>query len=239
MLFPQIPPDFFRGAEAEIKVDLGIFSGGLKAPGPEEPKELVQRVALVSSYIRKHENVGTVSDPTNWISGKAGVRFGVLEEPGRDPEYAKLREEIVFFGEEIDGKKVALIGSAGSLVGAIEKAPCRHWGYDGMFLQEVADLQYAETVTQKTRHDHSTRLIEVAFDFAINHVASTRKEIEFLARVVYSDQRVVMASPIYVAFAEDHVIGDQAAFLPRQRIARWWQFWKKSQRKKELRWPSS
>jgi len=40
MLYPQIPADFLRGAEAELKINLGVISTSVKSRGPEEAKEL-------------------------------------------------------------------------------------------------------------------------------------------------------------------------------------------------------
>lgn len=67
MLYSQIPPAFLKGAESEIKVNLGVISTSLKGRGPDEAKELPARLAAVSSYIRNEDEIGTVLHPKQWI----------------------------------------------------------------------------------------------------------------------------------------------------------------------------
>ena len=74
MMYPQIPPVFLKGAEAELKVNLGVISTRLKAHGPEEAKELPLRMSAVESYLRNQKQVGTVDDPKMWIGGIASMR---------------------------------------------------------------------------------------------------------------------------------------------------------------------
>src|SRR4051794_14745891 len=84
MLYSQVPPAFLKGAEAELKVNLGIISTSLKGRGPEEARELPARVAAVSSYLRDQNEVGTVEDPKAWIEGVVPMRWGCVREYASD-----------------------------------------------------------------------------------------------------------------------------------------------------------
>src|SRR5260370_24026021 len=102
MLYSQIPPAFLKGAEAELKINLGVISTNLKGRGPEEAKELPARAAAVASYIRDQNEVGTVETPKQWIEGATSMRWGCVREYASD---------IAFFGGTIGTRTVALLGS--------------------------------------------------------------------------------------------------------------------------------
>jgi hypothetical protein len=63
MLYPQIPSSFLKGAEAELKVNIGVISTGIKARGPEDVKELPAQIPAIESYLRNQKQIGTVDEP--------------------------------------------------------------------------------------------------------------------------------------------------------------------------------
>jgi len=190
MLYPQIPPDFLASAEADLRVNLGVLSAGLKSRSPETSQELAGRVGVLSAYLRDHESVGTPDAPQYWFQAVAPLRWGVVREYAAD---------IVFFGGQIGSRTVVLLGSSESIVGAAQTADAQHapFHYTLSFLNAV--LEGRTELTDK----QASRLLSWphAVDTCFRTVPKSEQRIDFLARMLHAEGDLLVGTPLYAALA--------------------------------------
>jgi len=202
MLYPQIPPAFLRGAEAELKINLGVISTSVKGRGPEEATELPARVAAVQSYLRKENAVGSIENPRQWTEGTMPMRWGRVSEEASD---------IAFFGGVAGKKRVALIGSSDSLIGTPQSAEANHGGlyYQLKFFNAINPMLESKGFkagdsTLTAPHEESSvvqnnyaSLVGIALDA----LPSSEQSLDFLALVLQNEPNLIVATPLYVALA--------------------------------------
>lgn len=189
MLYPQIPPEFLATAEAELKVNLGILSTGIKSRNPDPPSELAGRVGVVAKYIREHDKVGTPESPNTWFHASARFRWGVLRDYAAD---------IALFGGRIGERLVVLLGSSDSLVGAAQSVEAQHAlnYYTLRFFNEVVRAR-TELVGRQPPAGSWKDVVE----FGLTALPDTEHQVEFLARVLHEEGNLLVATPLYVSLA--------------------------------------
>jgi hypothetical protein len=208
MLVPQIPAFDLRSLEAELKVNVAAFAVGVKKPASAPSPELAAKTRALSAYLEKQEGwVGTVASPQRFVKGVAPLQYGVMKD---------YVAELVFFGGIVDGVKVGLIGSPASLVGAAAKSDANHSldYYVLKFLRSAAgdDDDAAESEEAADHEDavdpeiegYVNKQFEMAVDEALQPgvFSPNQFRLEFLAKPLFQNKRVLVATPIYVAFAD-------------------------------------
>ncbi len=190
MLYPQIPQRFFKSFEAELKLNLGLVSTGGKGTTNQRSEELTAKLNVVSSYILEHEPVGTLQMPKKYISGSLPLKYGVVREYASD---------VAFFGGEFEGTTLAMIGSSDSLVGSAQHTDVNHspFYYTLKFLN-----QQIESDSPSTDQPPYCTYKEAA-DIALSNVTPVAHALEFLALVLHHEVKLVVATPIYIALAQD------------------------------------
>jgi hypothetical protein len=191
ILLPQIPARLLPSLEAEIKVNVGVLAAGVRKSVSDPSPELAAKAGVLSDYLDKQSGwVGTVADPGRFVKGVAPLQYGVMQD------YAA---ELVFFGGVVDGVKLALIGSPASLIGAAADATANHSlnYYVLKFLRDNAERTQGSS--ERERYEY-----EQAIDDAlgVGVLPPTRHKLEFLAKVVFHNDNVLVATPIYVALAD-------------------------------------
>lgn len=200
MLYSQIPPAFLKGAEAELKINLGVISTSLKGRGPEEAKELPARVAAVGSYIRNQNEVGTVENPKQWIEGVTSMRWGCVREYASD---------IAFFGGTVGKKTIALLGSSESIVGAPKVSESNHAPFYytmKFFNQMLLNRRFKEADVWSSPHEDTEGKppyysYAKSVDIALEALAGSDANLEFLALVLHEENKLIVATPLYVALS--------------------------------------
>jgi hypothetical protein len=201
MLYSQIPPAFLKGAEAELKINLAVVSSSIKGRGPEEATELPARTAAVASYIREQNGVGTVDNPQQWIEGGTSMRWGCVREYASD---------IAFFGGKVGDKTIALLGSSDSLIGAPKVSEASHapFYYTMRFFNQMLENRRFKIADD----DHPTDEGPVgkppyySYDdsvkIALGALAGSDAKLEFLAFVLHKENKLIVATPLYVALSD-------------------------------------
>jgi hypothetical protein len=199
MLYPQIPPAFLRGAEAELKINLGVISTTVKGRGPEEATELPARVAAVQSYLRNENAVGSIENPRQWTEGSMPMRWG------RVSEYAS---DIAFFGGVAGKKRVALIGSSDSLIGTPQSAEANHgpFYYQLKFFNAMLESKgFKAGDSQLTAPHEESNVVQNNYaslvGVALDALPSSEQSLDFLALVLQNEPNLIVATPLYVALA--------------------------------------
>ena len=190
MLYPQIPAKFLSEADAELKVNLGIVSAGLKSRSPDRPSELTGRIASLVSYIRENETVGTVDDPRTWIQGTADLRWGIVEEYASD---------IALFGGSINSKVLAMLGARESIIGAAQTSQAQHGlcYYALKFFNGVAE----GNTSLLAQTPPFTASWKEAVTTGLKALPETTHRLDFMAKVLLTEEDVLVATPLYVALA--------------------------------------
>lgn len=189
ILVPQIPAQLLRSLEAEIKVNVGILAAGIKKPISDPSPELAAKVGVLSNYLDKQRDwTGTIADPRRYVKGVAPLQYGVMQD---------YWAELVVFGGVVDGVKLALIGSPASLIGAAADSTANHSlnYYVLKFLSEAA-----EDAQGRGGEGEYEKAVDGALRAGV--LPPTRNRLEFLAKVLFSNDSVLVATPIYVALAD-------------------------------------
>lgn len=77
-----------------------------------DPEDVHARVSVVTSYLEKHDEVGTVTRPERYIKDTTVLKYGVVGDYASD---------IAFFGGSVGSTDIGLIGSSESMVGEVQR----------------------------------------------------------------------------------------------------------------------
>jgi hypothetical protein len=106
----------------------------------------------------------------------------------------------------VDGVKLALIGSPTSLIGAAADAAAEHNldAYTIQFLRRTAESAPGERLPRGPGGTGEAESYEAAIDetLELGVLPPGRHQLEFLAKVLFHNDRVLVATPIYVALAD-------------------------------------
>lgn len=207
MLLPQVPGATRQKVAAKLGFDLKLLAGNIETERSTLDSR-VARVEAVEAHIRASEKLGTPEAPSSWIAGTEWSRT------------AMVGEGAVLFVSEDSKWLLALGGSTRHLIGAVPKEGV---GVPYSFLDTLIDQLklvaeedpgYALQLDEKSL----SRLMgsglsqgSRAWVSIISYVAGSTKgrplqKIEFIARRLVTqtslDQRVTLATPLYVALAE-------------------------------------
>lgn len=194
MLWGQISMNDRESISAELKVNLGVLSAGIKSQDKEET--IYSQLKVVSEYLRKNNHIGTLHNTDKFFKGTMDMSWQELSFY-TDPNF---KEKMVLFSgvDEKTGKIVGLVGSATHII--------------GMKNIEPASLGYAKpSFWMKISEELNPPSEEEIFDnigdvyAQINYQGRRRKDgppkqkLEFIAKTYISKDGFILGSPIYVA----------------------------------------
>ncbi|WBL42368.1 SAVMC3_10250 family protein [Algoriphagus halophytocola] len=189
MLYSQIPAKFLEKVQGDVRLNFGFLSGTLKKEKKSEENDVIKKLGSVNNYILQHESVGTVENPLNYISGRLRLKYGIVSEYASD---------IAFFGGEINGKLIGLIGATRSLLGEPKNSESNHapYYYTLEFLNGLIKMN------EKSGESPPFYNYDEAIKIAIETINDSPHSLEFLAKVLHHDENFVLATPIYVSISE-------------------------------------
>jgi hypothetical protein len=184
MLYPQIPRRLATSLEGAVKANIGVVQATVRGGSGADDPSVYTHAEVVARYLEKHDKVGTVAQPERYIKDAATLKYGIIFEYASD---------IAFFGGIMGSARLGLIGSAGSMVGGVQRSESHHapFYYTLKFLNRLADQE-----TDPGKPDYYT--YEQAFDIAMN-ASPLEARVEFLARLLHQEPGLIIATPIYVA----------------------------------------
>lgn len=189
ILLPQVPERLLRSLEADIKINVVAFAANVKKSTSAPSPALAAKAGVLSEYLEKQRGwVGTLANPGRYVKGVATLQYGVMQD------YAA---ELAFFGGEVDGMKLALIGSPASLIGAAADTAANH-------SLDYYVLRFLRQQAEDAQESESGASYEAAVEAALTDgvLPPTRLQLEFLAKPLFHNDRVFIATPIYVALAD-------------------------------------
>lgn len=112
MYAAQIPRGLRDKIAAELSINVQLIGVTLKQQPSDETR--YSKLSLVVDYIEKNEPVGTVEAPATYFKGTLSMRWGPVGD-------SKL--DIVYFGADLTGMSVGLVGSRHHVIGGAGAAP--------------------------------------------------------------------------------------------------------------------
>jgi hypothetical protein len=106
MYAAQIPRGLRDKIAAELSINVQLVGVTLKQQPSDETR--YSKLRLVVDYIEKNEPVGTVEKPQTYFKGTLPMRWGPIGAPELD---------IAYFGAELPGLVVGLVGSRHHVIG--------------------------------------------------------------------------------------------------------------------------
>jgi len=203
MLSPQISSSKSSTIKAEIGFNVGLLNGKI-ATDRLEPSDRIAKLESVERHLKKHESIGTIDDPEQWIEGTADALATRITEDSK----------AVFYFIRTERTYLALGGSVGHLIGAHpSRKSAFGYSYAEWLIKLLADIQTNPRLFFRD-DDAIAEHVELGVEGnnswvpMIFHQVSYRRDstfdlpIHFLARRIregiYRDKRVVLASPLYV-----------------------------------------
>ena len=213
MLYDQIPSRLRDKLATELKIDLKFLSTTLS----QEPSERTRfaKLQLVTDFIKRNYNIGTVNNPEFFFQGDMKLRWGPL---------ISYATEIVFFGGMTKRTILGLAGSMKHVIGEVGASkpglPSRSGSEPPRILGALRD-----NLRKSSKLDYWSGgvsglpvLDEGLYDiaYAARTIKGPEQRLEFLAkRLLEGDEpskrrdlfgrtgkRVLLGSPIYVALTE-------------------------------------
>src|SRR6266702_901597 len=196
MLYPQIPQPLLKRIASNLSIDLKLFGAevniGAKSGSSEETR--ISKVRIVSEYIEKHKDVGSIDAPSTYCKGTLPMRWG------------PIGGQTIYFSGSSTRTSIGLGGSLKHVIGAHAESPERRLSSSDMG-------SILETLEEALEHYESHKEIntslseyERVFDAILTVRAYTtglKQQVEFLAKTLLQGQSsykyVVLGTPIYVA----------------------------------------
>lgn len=204
MLLPQIPHDTKQKVATEFGIDLKVLTAKRRSE-TESEQDRIGRLETVSTFIREHENVGSVDEPDEYIDDTLPMRWGPYGWDDKAP--------MVYFGGETKKTILGMGGSVQHVVGSMGSSSPTHshsvTPYLLGYLKERLDIPESHNTEQK-RRDWGL----MAVHLATTQMRGPLQQLQFLAkRLQYGpnpyEERgpspgmyVLLASPLYVALAD-------------------------------------
>lgn len=209
MLYNQIPKPLRKKLATELKIDLKFLSTTFSKPPSEENK--FSKLRIVVDYIKKHEKVGTVDQPANYFEGRMALRWG--------PLYSRF-SGAVYFGGVTRYTILGLAGSSRHIIGEIgsSTASPQSMSLPSPLLHLLASDKRPELSPNVSRPSTNVENQQALFDvaYATKTMQGLTQELEFLAKRLldsecpaeirgmfgFSEKRVLLGTPIYVALVD-------------------------------------
>lgn len=203
MLYPQIPQSLLKKIAASLNIDLKLLGAevNIGAKGSPSDETRYAKVKIVSEYIEKHIDVGTIDAPSTYFKGKLLMKQGTL------------LDKAAYFGGETEQTVLGLCGSMKHLIGSPVGSDITTYGsslYAIEYLVQAvvseAKLIYNTTATKDYIEDDLQLDTLVGIVYITKGRPSHTQQFEFLAKTllqgpfpIYNHPYVVLGTPIYVA----------------------------------------
>lgn len=231
MLYPQIPKPILKKIASSLNIDLKLFgaelSVGIKGNISDETR--YTKVQIVSEYIEKNLDVGSIEAPSTYFKG-------IL--PMRSIIYAGAKTQVVYFGGTTHNRIVVLGGAPEHLIGnkpsenpgppEMPASTLDHIAYTlhKLYYEEAhSQIRQVSSITETYLKPESS-LLKVAAIVATENLMTpelmaTTQQLEFLAKTlkqgksdsfffnhtprgleILDSPYVIIGTPIYVAIAD-------------------------------------
>jgi hypothetical protein len=204
---------FQSGLASITKVQIGQFSLE-RSLGVSLLVTEIPRMKRVLAQIKKEHAIGTIDTPSEYIQGRLPLFSRLL--PSRPGTYFKEKDDpgLIYFGGGTPKTSLALIGSPFHLIGQVGDPP-QERASDLPSLVTYLNERFGEIVPGTPRRRNSGISVILSADnkseepripmefFAWRILDSADMDIEDLGMSSRPSKRLLLYSPIYVAYASD------------------------------------
>lgn len=222
MLLPQIPHEIKKRIATEFKFDLKVLSTSRKTEIESEDNRIT-RLEAVIEFIRQYGNIGSVDQPDDYIEEALPMRWGPLINTGVSHAcgvHVEKEFQMVYFGGETEQTIVGLGGSAKHVLGNTGSSNTSSYSltpYLILYIARELGLRQEESKMSVYNPDVAVRTECLsdsdswpldAVKLATRQMEGPKQQLEFVAKRLLSGeasnskQKVLLATPLYVAMAE-------------------------------------
>jgi hypothetical protein len=207
MLYPQIPKPVLKKIASNLSIDLKLFGAEVSVASKSSPSDETRyaKVRIVSEYIEKNLDVGSVDAPSTYFKGNLPMRWGPVHEgPG-----AGLYTGAVYFGGYTNRTVIGIGGSGINLIGSVSgSSPVPTYR---LMSGLPSLLQVLGNDPELNRKDATQEGALEIIEKATHNLNGTTQQLEFLAKTLLqgrifetfrNEAYVVLGTPIYVALAD-------------------------------------
>ena len=206
ILYPQILKTILDNIDDESNINAGISS--TLTANPDNEKTIYDKLDLVCSYLEKEGAVGTVDSSQQYFKGILPMRWDFY---GRDE-----KSQLVYFGGVTDaGTVLGLGGSIHHVLGKErESSPAHSQSLPFAITNKLnEELNIPLTPRNEFEMEGQSRTFALndesyleAVKLATHQMEGPLQNLEFLAQKLVAGgedrKKIVLGTPIYVAFAE-------------------------------------
>jgi hypothetical protein len=209
MFFSQIPPKVSSRIAAELDIDLKLIQLKLTPTTPEET--LFSKLNLVTTFIDKNAEVGTIDEPKEFFRGNLPMKWG------------PYGDRLVYFGAVTGATVLGLAGSSKHVIGGVGDAavPLPSMSYAPNLIltaieTTVNSMGDSADPTHPTEPQFPPRPEDVGPRFQLEAVlqasqlmSGPAQQVEFLAKRLLEEpsgeqlsQHLLLGSPLFVALSD-------------------------------------
>lgn len=210
MLYPQIPKSILKQIASSLSIDLKLLGAEVTIGGKSSQSDETRysKVQIVSEYIEKHLDVGSIDAPSTYFKGILPMQYGTFEREG-------VYEKTVYFGGITSHTTLGLGGSARHVIGnnslndlADTMPPSM---LNGLYKALLYEAQVFEEVPSKPHSGfYSDNILYLVDYMTVQRLKGPKQQLEFLAKTLIqgsfssdpSLSHIALGTPIYVAIAD-------------------------------------
>jgi hypothetical protein len=204
MLYPQIPKPLLKKIASNLSIDLKLLGAEVNIGAKSNPSDETRyaKVRIVSEYIEKHLDVGTVDAPSTYFKGQLSLRQGTF------------KDQVAYFGGETAQTVLGLCGSIKHVIGSnmgteIHTFNSALYAFEIMIADVISEakLVYNDTSAENKIDEEIEQDALIAIVYLTKNQKGHKQQFEFLAKTLlqghsYTKHYVVFGTPIYVALTD-------------------------------------
>ena len=195
MLWEQVSRNDVEKISAELKINIGIFSGGVKSEAKDE--NLYAKLNIVVTYLERRNLIGTLENPLQFFRATLPMSWQEL-----DFYHDNSNGRMVLFSGVNDNTKsvVGLIGSAAHIIGMHNLEPATlAYAQPAFWLNIIDELNLPdERQMEKQLYDLDN---QIDYQARRREDGPPKQNVEFIAKTFVSKEGFLLGSPIYVSEA--------------------------------------
>lgn len=216
VLYEQIHQGKLRGLAGQVSLNLPVVGQlTLGTPTRKEPA-LTDQLHAVLAHLEKHEpeKIGTVDDPHLYIRGTLPMFSYLL--PTEFLLKRRLKPEFIYYGCSTNSTILGLAGPVHNVVGKTQASADSEREVSSAlpYLVSVLAQEYrTQTRYKSVEYDERQALDAIEYMEDYNRRGKQLRNFSFLATLqldsqnidgldAYDDKRIILASPIYMAYAD-------------------------------------
>jgi hypothetical protein len=192
MLWGQISQNDLKKISAELKINAGFFSGGVKSETKDH--NLYKKLDVVLKYLENRDMIGSLGNPRTFFKGTLPMSWQEIEF------YEKDSGRIVLFSgfDQASNRVVGLVGSVAHIIGMHNLEPESFDYAQSSFWVKIADElnppEESKIIEQLYEVDN-----QITYEAKRREGGPPKRNIEFVAKTFVTDEGFLLGSPIYIS----------------------------------------